>query len=203
MMDALWIMILNGLRHVQGGLDTVFSPLHVLGPVAAVAVIALLTGAGAKLFTRKFKTRRYRELKKEFDYWYNLKQQALSLQDTDPEKARELGRNIDQGKLNKVYYDYFIEGFLNNLLTIYIPVFSLMGYVNATYRPEALESMFGRPYLFILPWIDGRQYEIGAVFWFVCCILGFYIISFISAIILGRRRRSEKHDDNAFYAKAL
>ncbi|MFW5936591.1 MAG: hypothetical protein ACOCS6_00885, partial [Desulfosalsimonas sp.] len=120
MMDALWIIILNGLRHVQGGLDTVFSPLHVLGPVAAVGVIALLTAAAAKLFTRKFKTRRYRELEKEFNYWYNLKQQALSLQDTDPEKAKELGRNIDQGKLNKVYYDYFIEGLLNNLLTIYI-----------------------------------------------------------------------------------
>lgn len=189
MMDTLWNIILSALQHVQGALDFVFSPLHALGPVVSIAVIAVVTAAAARVLSKNFKTRRYRELEKEFHYWYDIKQEALKLQDTDPEKAKDLGRNIDQGKLNKVYYDYFFEGLLNNLLTMYIPIFSMLGYVNATYRPQALADMFEKPYLFILPWFNGKQYEIGAVFWFVFCVLMFYIISFI--VRLMRRNPDE------------
>ncbi|MBS3756662.1 MAG: hypothetical protein KGY56_13260 [Desulfobacterales bacterium] len=186
MMDTLWFLILDGLRHVKGALDLVFSPLHVLGPCVSIGVIAVLTAAAAKLLTKKIKTRRYRELEKEFYYWFNIKQEALKLKDADPENAKALGKTIDKATLNKAYYDYFFEGLLNNLLTMYIPIVSMLGYVNATYRPEALEAMFGRPYLFILHWVNGRQYEIGAVFWFVFCVFMFYVISFFAGVLYKR-----------------
>ncbi|MCF8028778.1 MAG: hypothetical protein K9K81_10475 [Desulfobacteraceae bacterium] len=186
MMDTLWFLILDGLRHVQGALDFVFSPLHALGPLVSIGAIAVITAAVARFLTKKIKTRRYRELEKEFYYWYNIKQEALRLQDTDPQTAKALGKTIDKATLNKVYYDYFFEGLLNNLLTMYIPIFSMLGYVNATYRPEALESMFGKPYLFILHWINGRQYEIGAIFWFAFCVFMFYVISFAAGIFRKR-----------------
>ncbi|MFP4453250.1 MAG: hypothetical protein ACOCR8_00535 [Desulfosalsimonas sp.] len=197
MMDALWMIILNALRHVQGGLDILFSPLHTLGPVVTVTVIAVLTAAAAKFFSR-FKTRRYRKLEKEFNYWYEIKQQALRVKDQNPEKAKALGRNIDQAKLNKVYYDYFLEGFLNSLLTIYIPILLMLSYINATYQPGDLKSMFGRNYLFLLPWFDGNWHKVGSVFWFVFCIFGFYILSFIVKLVLGKRnnvrRKTRKND---------
>lgn len=193
MMDTLWNIILSALQHVQGALDFLFSPLHALGPVVSITVIAVVTAAAARLLSKNFKTRRYRELEKEFHYWYEIKQEALRLRDAEPEKAKDLGRNIDQAKLNKVYYDYFFEGLLNNLLTMYIPIFSMLGYVNATYRPQALADMFEKPYLFILPWFGGKQYEIGAAFWFVFCVLMFYIISFI----IGLMRRNQDADSSA------
>lgn len=190
MMDTLWNIILVVLQHVQEALDFVFSPLHALGPLVSITVIAVVTAAAARVFSKNLKTRRYRELEKEFHYWYDIKQEALKLQDAEPEKAKDLGRNIDQGKLNKVYYDYFFEGLLNNLLTMYIPIFSMLGYVNATYRPQAMAGMFEKPYLFILPWFNGKQYEIGAVFWFVFCVLMFYVLSFI----VGLTRRNQDAD---------
>lgn len=195
MMDELWMIILNALRQVQGGLDILFAPLHALGPVVTISVIAVLTAAVTKFFS-KFRTRRYRQLKKEFHYWYEIKQEALKLRDTEPEKARELGRNIDQAKLNKVYYDYFFEGLLNNILTMYIPIFMMLGYVNSTYNAKALEAMFGKPYLFLLPWVNGKSYEIGAVFWFVFCIFAFYIISFIAKLILNKKKAGGKTQEN-------
>ncbi|MFP4194781.1 MAG: hypothetical protein ACLFRO_07550 [Desulfobacterales bacterium] len=195
MMDELWMIILNVVRYVQGGLDTLFAPLHTLGPVVTVTTIAVLTAAAAKLFSR-FRTPRYRELEKEFNYWYEVKQEALRVKDSDPEKAKELGRNIDQAKLNKAYYDFFLEGFLNNLLTRILPIFIMLGYVNATYQPQALESLFGRNHLFMLPWFDGNHYEIGAVFWFVFCVFGFFIVSFIAGLIIRRKRNREKPREN-------
>ena len=133
MMDALWMFIVKMVQYAQEGLDILFSPLHMLGPVAAIAGIALFTAWATRVFGKKFKTKRYRELEKEFYYWYEIKQEALNLKDTDPAQARQLGRTIDQAQLNKAYYDFFFEGFLNNLLTMYIPLFLMLGYVNATY----------------------------------------------------------------------
>jgi len=178
-MDAIWTIILSGLQQVQTGLFYLFSPLHVFGPMATIAVIALVTAFFARLFTRHFKTRRYRELKKEFAYWYGIKQEALKLGAQDPAKARKLGVNIDKGKLNEVYYNYFFEGVLNNLLTMYIPIFSMLGFVNDTYRPEALEAMFGQPHLFVLTWFNGKTYPAGAAFWFVICVLAAYVCWFV------------------------
>lgn len=189
MMDTLWMIILNALNYVRGALDTLFSPLHVLGPTATIMIIAFLVVLVVKLFTSKFKTKRYKELENNFYYWYDIKQHALQVQDTDPEKAKELGRNIDKAKLNKVYYDYFFEGLLNNLLTMYIPIFMMLGYVNYTYRPQALEAVFGKSYLFLLPWLNGKQYEIGAAFWYVFCIFLFYVLSFIAKILFKNIRR--------------
>jgi hypothetical protein len=189
MMDTLWMFIVTMVQHGQQGLNILFSPLHMLGPTAAVAGIAVLTAAVTRVFGKKFKTKRYKELEQEFYYWYDVKQQALQLKDADPEKAKQLGRNIDQGHLNKVYYDFFFEGFLKNLLTMYIPLFLMLGYVNATYAPEALEAMTGKSHLFILPWFNGQQYPIGAVFWFVCCVLFFYVAAFVVRMMLEKKQR--------------
>lgn len=188
-MDALWTIIVSGINQLQAGLFQLISHLHVFGPVFSIAVLAVVTVLFARFFTRKFKTRRYRELEQEFTYWFNIKQEALKLRETEPEKARQLGVNIDKGKLNEVYYNYFFEGLLNNLLTMYIPIFSMLAFVNYTYQPEALKVLFGKTHLFSLTWVNGQTYPIGAVFWFVFCVFAAYLAFFIISRVCRRYRR--------------
>lgn len=173
-MDAIWTIILSGMEHAQAWLFQIISPLHIFGPAFTIGVIAVLTVLFARFFTRRFKTRRYKALEKEFYYWYDIKQKALKLKATDSDKAKQLGLNIDKGKLNEVYYNYFFEGMLNNLLTMYLPIFGMLAFVNDAYRPADLQAMFGQRYLFSIHWVNGRTYPIGSVFWFILCVAGAY-----------------------------
>ena len=174
-MDTLWLYILEMVRHIRAGLDFVFSPLEVLGPTTAVTGMALVTMLVAKTLTENIKTRRYRRLQSEFDYWYRVRQEAMRLKEEDPERAKGLTKDLDRGKLNELYYNYFIEGLLNNLLTLYIPVFSMLTYVNNVYDPAGLKERFGRGYLFAVT-LGGRTYEMGAVFWFLLVLITSYIV---------------------------
>ncbi len=174
-MDTVWLYILEMIQLIRMGLDFVFRPLEVLGPTAAVTGMALATMLVAKTLTENIKTRRYKRLQSEFDYWYRLRQEAMRHKEEDPEKAKRLAKDLDKGKLNELYYNYFIEGLLNNLLTLYIPVFSMLTYVNNTYDPAGLRERFGREYLFSVT-LGGRTYEMGAVFWFLLVLVASYIL---------------------------
>ena len=107
LLDFLWFKTVDLGHHIRIFLDGIFAPLNTLGPAIAIFIIAFITVVIAKLLARIIKTKRYEELKKEFFYWYNLRQEALKCEDRD--KAKLLAKNIDQAKLNKVYYDYFLE----------------------------------------------------------------------------------------------
>ncbi|MCF8029604.1 MAG: hypothetical protein K9K39_01775 [Desulfohalobiaceae bacterium] len=174
-MDTLWLYILEIIEHIRMGLDFAFQPLEALGPTAAVTGMALATMLVAKTLTENFKTKRYKRLQSEFDYWYRLRQEAMRYKGDDPDKAKGLAKDLDKGKLNELYYNYFIEGLLNNLLTLYIPVFSMLTYVNNTYDPAGLRERFGSEYLFSVT-LGGRTYEMGAIFWFLLILVASYIL---------------------------
>ncbi len=182
-LDILWLKIVVGVQFVKHILDIIFGPLNALGPAVAIATIALITVVVTKILSKKFKTRRYKELRKQFEYWLGVRREAQKCE--DPDKAKLLAKNIDQAKLNKLYYDYFFEGFLNNLATTYLPIFSLLAYVNETYRPSNLSKLFGRDYIFRFGGDPGQPISIGAVFWFVVCIfliyLGWYLVKTVYA----------------------
>ncbi|MFZ0450760.1 MAG: hypothetical protein WAL98_16080 [Desulfatiglandaceae bacterium] len=177
-MDSLWDYILAGIQQIKHFLDWVFGPLNAAGPAFAILIIALVAVAVAKLLSAKFKTKRYRELQKQFVHWYNIRQKAQQCE--DPEKARLLTKNIDQAKLNRVYYDYFFEGFLNSLATKYLPIFILLAYVNETYQPGNLLKRFGRSYVFKFGGFQGKEIIVGAVFWFVVSIFFVYLIWYVA-----------------------
>lgn len=187
-MDALWTIIFSGVMYLQAGLLFLVRPLHALGPVFTIAVLAVATAFLARFLTRRCKTKRYRQLEEEFAYWYDVKQQALAADDADPKKAKALGITIDKARLNEVYYNFFFEGLLNNLLTMYIPIFSMLAFVNYTYHPEALKEMFGRPQLFFLTFPGGGQQAVSPVFWFVVCVISVYLLAFAARLL----RRREK-----------
>jgi len=109
-------------------------------------------------------------------HWFNIRQEAM--QCDDPEKGRLLAKNIDQAKLNKVYYDYFFEGLLNNIVTKYLPILLLLAYVNETYRPANLLKLFGREYVFKLGHVGEHILFVGSIFWFMISIVLIYLVIF-------------------------
>jgi hypothetical protein len=174
MMDILWQYIHETLLFVQGLVRVLLSPLDLISPTLTITLLALLALVLTTFLTKRFKTNRYKELKQEFEYWFAIKQEALALQDQEPEKAKFVARSIDQAKLNQVYYDFFFEGLLNNLLTVYIPVLSILLYVNATYTPEFLQNHLGASSLFRFSLFNSPAIDIGAGAWFVVVLLGLY-----------------------------
>jgi hypothetical protein len=176
-LDIVWFKIIDFFHYISKLLDAVFSPLNLLGPGFTIFTIALLTVVITKILTGIFKTRRYRELKKEFEHWFNIRQEALKCD--DPEKAKLLAKNIDQAKLNQVYWDYFLEGFLISLVTRLLPIFLFFAYVNKAYQLENLIKLFGREYVFKFTGLNGEPFFVGAGLWFVISILLIYLCWFI------------------------
>ena len=170
-MDSLWMKIESGVQFLRGLLDIAFGPLHAMGPVVTISAIALVTVLITKVLTKTIRTRRYAELRKEFVYWHGLREEAMKADDS--EKGRMLAKNIDQAKLNRVYYDYFFEGLMLSLATKYLPILAFLAYVNETYRPGAMEKLFGTKVLFYLPF-SAEPTPVGPVFWFVLSLAAFY-----------------------------
>ena len=175
-MDSLWMKIESGVQFLRGLLDIAFGPLHAMGPVVTISAIALVTVLITKVLTKTIRTRRYAELRKEFVYWHGLREEAMKADDS--EKGRMLAKNIDQAKLNKVYYDYFFEGLLNNIVTKYLPILLLLAYVNETYQPANLLKLFGREYVFKLGRIGEQTLFMGSIFWFIISIVLIYLVIF-------------------------
>jgi hypothetical protein len=176
-LDALWFKIEILIHHLKEIVDFILSPLNSLGPTIAIATTALITVLATKYFTKKFKTKRYKELKKDFVHWYNVRLEATRCEDY--KKGRLLAKSIDSAKLNKVYYDLFLEGLLNNVLTMYLPILLLLAYVNESYKTSNLVKLCGREYIFRLRSFNGDTLEVGAAFWFVLSILLVYLCWFI------------------------
>lgn len=189
-LDNLWFKTVDFVHHLKDFLDGIFAPLNSLGPAIAIFTIALMTVFIAKFLTRTIKTKRYQALKKQFLYWKNLRQEALKCE--DPDKSKRLARNIDQAKLNKVYYDYFLEGFLISLVTKYLPIFAFLAYVNEAYKPDNMVTRFGRDYIFKFENPNQQPIIVGAVFWFIISILLIYLGWFIIKRIYKKHVISQK-----------
>ena len=192
LLDSLWFKIEILIRCLGSLLDFIFAPLNHLGPAVAISIIAFITVAIAKYFTKKFKTKRYRELERQFFHWYNVRQEAKTCD--DPEKAKLLAQNIDQAKLNRVYYDYFFEGLLSNILTIYLPILLLLAYVNEAYSTGNLIKRFGREYIFKINTSNGESIFIGAVFWFIVSVLLVYLAWYALGKLLAKH--PEKREES-------
>ncbi|RLF54109.1 MAG: hypothetical protein DRN37_10690 [Thermoplasmata archaeon] len=188
-LDSLWIKIEALVHHIRLLLDAAFLPLDALGPVGAIFILAFVTVLLTKIFSAKFNTKRYRMLKEQFQYWYNLRQEANRCD--DPEKANRLKRNIDQAELNRVYYDYFFEGFMKSLLTRYLPLFLMLAYVNEAFKPSQLLERFGRTYVIKVPVHAGKPILMGSVFWFFLCVLFSYGLCSLGKSI-GKKARTRR-----------
>ena len=177
LLDSLWFNILDLIGLFESLFDFIFAPLNFFGPAFAISVIAFLTVIITKILSKIVKTKRYEVLKKEFKHWYNIRQEASKCE--DPEKAKLLAKNIDHAKLNKVYYDFFFEGFMLGIVTKYLPILIFVAYVNEAYRTENLIKVFGRDYVFKFAGSGPKPVLVGGVFWFVVSILLIYLCWFL------------------------
>lgn len=173
-LDILWLKIVVVLQGIGHGMDLLVSPLNALGPAAAIFILVVITVALTKFFRKHYTTKRYQVLKAEFDHWAAVRQEAMDLEDR--EKGKTLAKNIDQAKLNKVYYDYFFEGLLNNILTSILPMLIMAAYVNDAYRAEKLSQHFGRLQVFNIHGFGGDPMPVGALAWFVLSFLLVHIV---------------------------
>lgn len=187
-LDFLWIRIVDGVAVLVGWMDRILAPLHALGPEGIIFVLSLATVLCTKWFSRIYTTRRYESLKSEFHHWFSLRQEALDC--PDPEKGRLLAKNIDQAKLNRVYYDYFFEGLLKNILTTYLPALLMAAYINEAYKPENLMIAFSRDHL--LPFIrgNGDPAGISALFCYIIFLLTLYLCWPLARRAFRRKRHS-------------
>jgi hypothetical protein len=195
-LDILWFKIVAVVSYLAGRVDLVLAPLYPLGPAWVILILVLITVGITKTFSRYYTTKRYIVLEKEFRHWYNLRKEALSCE--DPEKGKVLAKNIDQAKLNKVYYDFFFEGLLKNILTTYLPVLCMAAYVNEAFRHERLMEKFGREYVFRFSESNGEPIVVGALFWYVVSLLSVYLIWHIIAMKLKKKGMvASKNNDSS------
>ena len=185
-LDIVWFNIMDAAQVVVRGMDMVVGPLHILGPAAVILILVFLTVGFTKFFKRHYTTKRYETLKKEFNHWSEIRKQAMRLDDR--EKGKGLAKNIDQAQLNKVYYDYFFEGFLKNILTTILPILLMAAYVNEAYNPEKLMDLFGRSHVFSIPGFGGEPIFVGALFWFVLSLILIYIVWAVVKHFLNKKK---------------
>ena len=174
--DMIWFEILIGVQHLKSFMDMIVSPLHAMGPAVAIFAIAFAAVLVTKFLTKIIKTKRYGQLQQNFEYWFNLRQDALKSE--DPEKSRLMAKNIDRAKLNKAYYDYFFEGFMLSLVSKFLPILVLLAYVNEAYQPNNLLKLFGQDYIFKFGGGYAGATPVGAVFWFVISMVMIYLLIF-------------------------
>ncbi len=168
LLDDIWAGIERLLVASVNWMDGVLFSVEVLGPEVVIFLLALFTVLTSAILRHFYTTKRYLELKEKFEYWYQLKQEAIAHNDEDTGKA--IGKNIDQAELNRAYYDFFFEGLLKNLVTTWLPIFIVLAYVNMIYRPERLLNRFGSDFLFSIGSEPNPQ-KISSLFWFFLSLI--------------------------------
>lgn len=191
-LDRLWVVIEGVLEGAASGVDVLIAPLEALGPVWVILILAFATVGVTRLLGKVYRTRRHEELHKEFLHWQSVREEAMKAQDRA--KGKAMARNIDQAKLNKVYYDYFFEGLMKNLVTTVLPVLTTIAYLSRTYTKENLAIKFGNPWVFSL----GTDFHVGTLFWYVICLIaGFIFFSLAGAYCKKGKEKKGKSDQDA------
>lgn len=102
-----------------------------------------------------------------------------------------MARNIDQAKLNKTYYDYFLEGLLLSLATMYLPILMMMSYINTFYRPERLMALTSKEYIMQFGSSNNEPLLIGSIFFYFVSLMSFYLAWVLLKKGMERHRRSK------------
>ena len=186
-MDNLWATIEAGLNQAAAGIDGLLSPLEVMGPAALIFLLALLVVLFTRLAGKFYTTQRLTHLKEEFDHWHGVRQAAA--QHEDKEKGKAMAKNIDQAKLNQVYYDYFFEGLMKSLITNVLPILLMLAYLSKVYTPDNLAARFGSPWIFVLDFGD-KVINIGTLFWYIISLLLGFILHGLLGYYLKRGKKN-------------
>jgi len=187
LLNIAWENIYAAFLFVTGQFDILLSPIHnAFGPASVIFFLAVLTVFITKFMSRKFRTKRHRQLEEDFHYWLSVREEAMQCEDR--EKGKRMARNIDQAKLNRSYYDYFFEGLLLSLANTYFPVLLVVSYVNRFYRPERLIELTGKDYVLQFGNSNGEPVLIGSIFFYICSLFFMYLLLSLIRKVSERRK---------------
>ena len=188
-LDIVWEKLYGIILFVAGGLDTLLSPLHsLIGPAGVIILLALITVCSTKFLGKNCRTKRHIKLEEDFYHWLGVREEAMRCEDR--EKGSRMARNIDQAKLNRCYYDYFLEGLLLSLATMYLPILMMMSYVNTFYRPERLMALTSKEHIMQLGSSNNEPLLIGSIFFYFVSLMSFYLTWALLKKGLERRRQT-------------
>lgn len=195
-LDIIWEYIYTAILSFAAMVHNVLSPIQELtGPAFIIILLALITVLSTKFLGKKCRTKRHIMLEEEFNHWLAVREEAMRCEDR--EKGSQMAKNIDQAKLNRAYYDYFLEGLLMSFATMYLPILMVMSYVNAYYRPERLMELTGREYIVQFGSSSGEPVLIGSIFFYFVSLMSFYLgWSFLKKTIERHRRNRILKDLN-------
>jgi len=185
-LDRIWVVIEGGLEGMARAMDVIIAPFEALGPAWVILILALATVGLTRLLGRVYRTRRHDALKAEFLHWQSVREEAMKAE--DQAKGKAMAKNIDQAKLNKVYYDYFFEGMMKNLVTTVLPVLTTIAYLSRTYPKETLLAKFGNSWIFTLGTQD--PVRVGTLFWYIICLISGFILF---ALASSRLEKGKSH----------
>lgn len=172
-LDGVWNHFEVVLNHTVIVLHKVISPLEAFGPGFVIFVLSALVVFFTRFVAKAYVTKRYVQLKKEFEHWQQVREEAMK--HPDPEKGKTLARNIDQAELNRAYYDYFFEGMLKNIVTNVLPILLTAAFITRIYTPENLMARFGEKWVFNLSF-GGFALTVSSLFWYVISILVCFVL---------------------------
>lgn len=174
LLDIIWEYMYAAILTFAGMVDTLLSPIHNLaGPAFVLILLAFITVLSTKFLGKKCRTKRHIMLEEDFNHWLGVREEAMRCEDR--EKGSRMARNIDKAKLNRAYYDYFLEGLLLSFATMYLPILMVMSYVNTFYRPERLMELIGQEYIYQFGSSGGEPQLIGSIFFYFVALLSFYL----------------------------
>ena len=189
-LDILWEYIYSAILAVTGFTDSLLTPIHnATGPAFVLILLAFLTVCLTKFLSKHCRTKRHVKLEEDFHHWLGVREEAMRCEDR--EKGSRMARNIDQAKLNRCYYDYFLEGLLLGFATTYFPIFMMMSYVNSYYRPERLLEISGKEYVVQLGSTGGEPLLIGSIFFYFVALISFYLSWAILKKVFERQRQKQ------------
>lgn len=172
-LDNVWEYIEAFLNFIVVSLDTIFSPLEVMGPGFVIFILAFFIVGITRLIARFYETKRFVTLKKDFEHWQGIREEAMK--HPDLEKGKALAKNIDKGQLNKAYYDYFFEGLLKHFIGNVLPILLMASYVTMIYSPQMLLKRFGKEWVFSFS-LGSFHLDASSLLWYVVCILFSFIL---------------------------
>ena len=188
-LDRVWEHIETFLDHTVVFLDALFSPLEIFGPGFVIFVLAFLIVGITRIIARFYETKRFVELKKEFEHWQGVREEAMK--QPDKEKGKAMAKNIDQAELNRAYYDYFFEGLLKNFITNVLPILLMASYVMSVYTSQTLLERFGREWVFSISLGPSFTVNASSLLWYVIClIVSFVLFAFLKKMF--KKRYAEK-----------
>ncbi len=187
-LDRLWGQIELYLNATVMFIDRGLSPLEVLGPGFVIFILALGVAVLTRVFSRFYVTKRYLRLEKEFRHWQQIREEAMK--HPDAEKGKLLAKNVDQAKLNHVYYDYFFEGLMKSFITNVLPILVVASYVTTVYTPSTLMQRFGTRWVYSFG-SGSSLVNISSLFWYIICLLFSFVLIFLVKILVSKNQNEK------------